>query len=288
MNVAKKSFAEHSYEIQRHHWIHDADDPERLKVHESWFREDTVDFWRHERMYEPVFKCLESTRSDSWLTVGDGRYGLDAIRMTRRGFAAVTASDLTIHLLKISQQAGVLKSISEENAENLSFKDKSFDYVLCKEAFHHFPRPMLALYEMMRVARKGVVLIEPQDPYIDLPVIQGKRVATYEADGNFVYSLSRRELEKVALSINLPAVAFKKMNDHYDASVLNELAVDGNAVFTRYKAEVDSIEARCVRDELKHNMLLSVIFLEMPDVAVRSQFSANGWEFQALQRNPYA
>ncbi|WP_158308790.1 methyltransferase domain-containing protein [Desulfocurvibacter africanus] len=71
---------------------------------------------------------------------------------------------------------------SVENAEKLSFANGSYDYLLCKEAFHHFPRPMIALYEMLRVARKGIVLIEPNDNGAD----------GFEECGNYVYSLSRR------------------------------------------------------------------------------------------------
>ena len=45
-------------------------DVERQSVHRSWFQEDTIDHWRHNRMYEPVFKCLSHTKNDLWLRVG--------------------------------------------------------------------------------------------------------------------------------------------------------------------------------------------------------------------------
>lgn len=43
-------------------------------------------------------------------------------------------------------------------------QDDAFDYVLCKDSYHHMPRPMIALYQMLRVARRAVVLIEPPGP----------------------------------------------------------------------------------------------------------------------------
>jgi SAM-dependent methyltransferase len=282
-----QSFQELSYNAQKEHWIRDASTPERLKIHQGWFREDTVDFWRHERMSEAVFECLVGARSDRWLTVGDGRYGLDAIRMVRRGFSDVTASDLSDHLLQISLQAGALQKISAENAERLSFTDRSFDYVLCKESFHHFPRPMLALYEMLRVACKGIVLIEPQDAYVDMPILSGDHKATYESDGNYVYTLSRREVEKVALGLDLPAVAFKNLYDIFDPALTDELAQESNPNFTAFRARVQDIEARCARMELKHNMLLAVIFVTMPTEQEITRFSALGWSFEKLTRNPY-
>ena len=287
MSHNTQSFQELSYHAQKEHWIRDAATPERLKVHQGWFREDTVDFWRHERMSEAVFECLVNARADRWLTVGDGRYGLDAIRMVRRGFSDVTASDLSDHLLQVSRQAGALQKISAENAERLSFADRSFDYVLCKEAFHHFPRPMLALYEMLRVACKGIVLIEPQDAYVDMPTLSGEHKATYESDGNYVYTLSRREVEKVALGLDLPAVAFKSIYDIFDPALTDELAQEGNPLFAAFRARVHDIEARCERMELKHNMLLAMIFVAMPGDQEIARFSERGWSFQKLDRNPY-
>ena len=51
--------------------------------------------------------------------------------------------------------------------------------------------------ELLRVARKGVVLIEPQD--------HKERGDKYEEAGNYVYSLSRREMSKLARAANLAA-----------------------------------------------------------------------------------
>ena len=77
----------------------------------------------------------------------------------------------------------------------------------------------LALYEMIRVSSKAVVLIEPQDGYIDLPIGKGKHLATYEDSGNYVYTLSKRELEKVALGLGLPAVATKNICDVFSEKI---------------------------------------------------------------------
>lgn len=68
---------------------------------------------------------------------------------------------------------------SVENAESLSFRDNEFEVAFCKEAYHHFPRPFLALYEMLRVASKAVVLAEPNDQ-IPRPIMRG----IYEAVRN--------------------------------------------------------------------------------------------------------
>ena len=35
------------------------------------------------------------------------------------------------------------------------FEDNSFDIVFTKESMHHWPRPYLGIYEMLRVAAKS-------------------------------------------------------------------------------------------------------------------------------------
>src|SRR5690606_20250729 len=111
------------------------------------------------------FNCLDpllKSEDQTWLTIGDA-YGFDAQYINEKGNEA-TASDLNTDFLKIAQQEGIITNYSSQNAEHLSFEDHQFDYLLCKEAYHHFPRPYAALYEMIRVAKKGIVIIEPQDP----------------------------------------------------------------------------------------------------------------------------
>ena len=63
------------------------------------------------------------------------------------------ATSLTDSNLRIAQERGYIDKFQAENAERLSLTDDSFDFILCKESYHHFPRPAIAFYEMVRVAR---------------------------------------------------------------------------------------------------------------------------------------
>ncbi len=47
------------------------------------------------------------------------------------------------------------------DAEDLCFGDNSFDVVFCGNLLHHLEDPLVAVREMKRVARRNVVLIEP-------------------------------------------------------------------------------------------------------------------------------
>ena len=84
-------------------------------------------------------------QGEKWLTLGDGRYGTEANFLISNGVEAL-ATDYSDNLLKIGKEIGFIKDYKKENAESLSFEDNQFDYVLIK-AFHHFPRPWIALYE---------------------------------------------------------------------------------------------------------------------------------------------
>lgn len=119
------------------------------------------------------FKCLDpfmQRKNAHWLTIGDA-YGHDALHLIDQGIENVIASDLDDNFLKVSQETGFIKSCCKQNAESLSYKDSSIDYILCKESYHHFPRPHAALYEMIRVAREAIVIIEPQDPIAKMPIL---------------------------------------------------------------------------------------------------------------------
>ena len=133
---------------------------------ENWKRNDTVDYWRHERSYSLMNPLLAAYPEASWLTVGDGRYGTDAHYILGKGMKQVMASDISDTLLIEAKRDGFITDYRTENAEKMTFPDGHFDFVLCKEAYHHFPRPAIALYEMLRVAKKGVILIEPLDKNI--------------------------------------------------------------------------------------------------------------------------
>ena len=70
-------------EMQKHVMNEDAFIEERKKIHESWFDSETVDFWRHNRMYATISPLANFYHKKKWLTLGDGRYGLDSYRLNK-------------------------------------------------------------------------------------------------------------------------------------------------------------------------------------------------------------
>lgn len=295
-------YHEHNYQDNAQHYKDHVSDGSCADHAKTWLETDTVDAWRHSRMYHTLDPLLEAGRT-TWLTIGDGRYGKDSRYLQEKG-VEVLATDICDLLLKEARDLGFITKFAKENAESLSFADASFDYAFCKESYHHFPRPMLALYEMLRVSSKGVVLIEPNDYWIGRgPLRQllffifnglfgliGKRIDSFgfEEFGNFVYTISRRELEKVALAMNYRYLAFKGINDCYVDGVEFEKVADQGPILKRIKRSLflqDLLSKLCILD---HSMLVSVLFKEEPDIALLDQLERQGFDVVVLPVNPFA
>lgn len=294
----QQSYARHAAAFRSH-----VGGESKVELAELWKETGSVDAWRHDRMYSTLKPLLECDIGAKWLTVGDGRYGKDARYLADRG-ADVHASDISDVLLREALAAGFISSFSAENAEALSFGDNSFDYAFCKEAYHHFPRPMVALYEMLRVARKGIVLIEPPDRYIDSTlratalrrlVFSLRRLVSnpqsrheYEESGNYVFRISRRELEKVALGLNYAAVAFKGVNDAYIPGVEAEALSDGGPLQRRVKSAIKLKDFLCRVGLMEYSLLTAIIFKEPIPVDLGNTLGKCGFTITRLDPNPYA
>lgn len=282
----------------------------------SWKRLDTVDAWRHQRMYETILPLLKSCPTSSWMTIGDGRYGTDANYLLRQNIVNVLATDISDTLLTIAKSDGFIKDCKVENAEQLSFTDDSFDFILCKESYHHFPRPMIAFYEMLRVARDAIVIIEPNDVnlktstesksivkpkkrwqltkdflkdlfYVKRYEYHAYNAPSYETVGNYVYTVSEREFEKAALGLNLPFVAFKGMNDRYEEGGEFEPAEENSRLFRKVKNGICEMNSLCQSHGWPYNILVTVIFKREPQHSTLELLKTAGYRVKQLNRNPF-
>ncbi|BAZ53533.1 2-methyl-6-phytyl-1,4-hydroquinone methyltransferase [Nostoc sp. NIES-4103] len=298
-----QSFSVISYQKHENHFNDHISGGAKSNIAKTWFNKDTVDAWRHDRIRRVLMPLLNYFPESNWLTVGDGRYGTDAHFLKENGINAL-ATDISDVLLKEGKELGFIDDFAKENAEKLSFGNDQFDFVYCKEAYHHFPRPIIALHEMIRVAKIGVVLTEPKDPEISSNFIKiffrnlnsfvkeflGKKGSTshnFEVVGNYVYTISEREIEKVALGINLQYVAFKVMYDHYIPGVEFEQSISSNKVFQKVKSRIALLE---ILDRLGLNnrgLLTAVIFKEPPSEKLQTSLNSAGFKLVKLPKNPY-
>ncbi len=306
---------EKRYRQESDNWLSYLTDPERKRIAESWFRTDTVDAWRHQRMYACVDPLLELYPDAEWLTVGDGRFGKDAHYILSKG-RHVVASDISDTLLRIGAGRGYIRDFTAANAERLPFGSGSFDLVFCKESYHHFPRPMLALYEMLRVARQGVVLIEPNEaPSLEsarcilkqlihrlllrcglssilrtrVPNVIRSYANSWEEVGNYIYAISEREMEKVVLGMGYASCAFKGLNDYYEKGVEFEKATEESPLFQKVKERIARADRLC-REAPNSNacsLLVAALFKEPLESDAIQVLKASGFVVKQLPGNPH-
>jgi len=255
---------------------------------------NTITRWRTERLYKCIDPLLENFPESTWLTVGDFYYGSDAQYIQSKG-CNVVASDIDDHFLKKGKEIGYIENYSSENLESLSFRDEEFDFVLCKETFHHLPRPYIGLYEMLRVSKRGIILIEPYDRFINVSLsvkfanwllkkLKGRLHDLYEPSGNYKYSLSEREIEKIALGLNLPYIAINYISDYYRDGLGIEYKSKDDKLLNKIKARIFLRDILWKLRLFPPTYLISIIFKTESDTKFLADY---GYKIIKLTRNPY-
>jgi SAM-dependent methyltransferase len=98
------------------------------------------------------------------LEVGAGQ-GTDAVLLSQNN-GHVVAIDISLNALKtagilaarVKNGSGIV-SLVRADAENLPFKENSFDFVFCKDVLHHVTDPIGTVSEMKRVAALNTNLV---------------------------------------------------------------------------------------------------------------------------------
>jgi SAM-dependent methyltransferase len=281
-------WAEKNYALQSQHEA-------EYKLPMMFWMPDGVDTWLHNRKYEQLLPLTQTFSDSSWLTIGDGRYGSDAYCLLTYGVKAV-ASSISDVTLKEGVERGYIKSYKVENAEDMKSADGEYDFVLCKESYHHFPRPPLALYEMLRVASKAVVLIEPlegQPLFFDWlkgtmikKLIRGDQSALYEPSGNFIYRISIREIEKMMTAINNPTIAVRLFNTFYHPRLASQkYGLNPGTLLTKLAIFLQDMLSFL---RLMNYGLATIIVFKTPITAeLRNTLQQQGFSLIDLPKNPY-
>lgn len=154
------------------------------------------------------------SRDDAVLVVAGGPY--DAATLREAGFAEVVISNLDT---RMRADAFAPYGWSLQDAEALSYPDGAFDHVLVHAGLHHCRSPHRALCEMMRVARRGVLVVESRDSLLMRLAVRLGLTAEHELEAvignggdmggvantgvpNFVYRWTEREVRKTVESFD--------------------------------------------------------------------------------------
>jgi ubiquinone/menaquinone biosynthesis C-methylase UbiE len=162
--------------------------------------------------YGKVVQRVGIDPSDSVLAVCAGSY--DKTTLLTAGVRHAVISNVDYH-------AGVSEYAPYEwqyqDAENLTVEDGSFDWCMVHAGLHHCGSPHRALCEMLRVARKGIVVIESRDSLLMRAAVFLRLTSEYELEPaaltngqaggyrntnipNYVYRWTERDVEKATRS----------------------------------------------------------------------------------------
>lgn len=292
-NDRETDFAEFSYGM---HEIHEGNTIGEIPSLIA--RPDTIDAWRHQRIHDFLSPLHEFYKTSTWLSVGDS--GSDAYYLLSKGLPHVTASSISSVKLERLKQEGYLQGadIKRVNAESMCLGNNSIDVILCKEAYHHFPRPAIAVYEFLRVAKQAVVLIEPNEPkslrLLDFIKNVAKRLlrsqrpeqTLFESSGNFLYRLSLSELIKVCTALQLESVAFKFANDFYMRQIATKKRSE-KIWMALQKLAIKVQDVLCRLRVMNYGLVIVIVPKKKFDDNLRRTLAEEGFKIADLPRNPY-
>lgn len=256
---------------------------------------NNIDNWRHERMRNIILPLIEFFPASKWMTVGDGSYGSDAYYLQKKGLD-VLATSISDETLSEANKLGYIHKFKAVNAEQITENDNSFEFVFCKEAYHHFPRPPIALYEMLRVAKNAVILIEPQENNNKLLDILKKYVKIilrknanlyYEDSGNYIYRINIKEKIKMMTALNFRFVAYKNFNDFF-FSPLSSKSSKGYSwakILTNIGIGVQNLF--CKLYLLNYGLVVVLLFKNDVNENLVNSLNKSGYTIKKLPRNPY-
>ena len=109
----------------------------------------------------------------------------------------------------------------------------------------------------------------------------------FETSGNYVFSISRREIEKTALGLNFPTVAFKGSNDAYFVGGEYEKMSAKGPLQKKTKRAIARADFLCKLGFLNYGLLTAIIFKEKPSPELEHMLESDGYEVVHLPKNPY-
>jgi ubiquinone/menaquinone biosynthesis C-methylase UbiE len=170
-----------------------------------WSFHDTTDpfirYLRDRRLHlviQNLRKMIGGPLESMSVLVVCGGVGGEASFFLNQGFMDVTNTDFSSNALEMCHRRDPRLKTLKVNAEAVALPDESYDLVIVQDGLHHLPRPALGLNEMIRVARRGLAVLEPHTGLV------AKAIGTeWERHGdavNFVFRWNHEMFRQVILS----------------------------------------------------------------------------------------
>jgi ubiquinone/menaquinone biosynthesis C-methylase UbiE len=219
---------------------------------------------------EYLMKLTNTTPADWDVLVVCGGVGGEGTVLANMEFRSVTVSDISENALQVCRvRDSRLKTILL-NGENLDLPDNSYDLVIVQDGLHHLPRPVLGLTEMIRVAKKAAIFIEPHTGIV--ADVLGQEWEDNNGTINYVFRWDKTLLEQTIKSyiLQMPChiKAIRLWNHNIVMSKLaNLFGGDKTGLFVVKLAYflLDAIFGKI------GNMMVGVIVLESSDSNIKAR-----------------
>lgn len=174
----------------------------------------------------------------------------------------VECCDLSSEACKRANEIFNIKS-KQADIHQLPYEDASFDVVLCNETIEHIPDPQIGVMELIRVARKAVVITVPHEPE--------QKIEELRHSGEphaHINCFNLESFDRIARDRNCK-VAFRKAFQHESTSRLGRTLIwplKSHSTNSRMPASVYWIYQRCAL------LLRSILGSRLPEYAIRKDF----------------
>lgn len=132
-----------------------------------------------ERFHGKIVAAVRDLGPESFLDAGCGEGFVAERLLAAMPSLTYAGCDLSPAAVSMAQQRNPAGQFSTGSVTDLPYPDNSFDVVGCFEVLEHLPGdlPREAIAEFARIARRGVVLSVPHEPYFCLAnVARGKNL----------------------------------------------------------------------------------------------------------------
>lgn len=163
-------------------------------------------------------QTIDCTPSQLDVLIVFGGVGGEGTLLADLGFRSVTVSDFSDSALQVCRSRDDRLKTINLNAEDLDLPDACYDVVLVQDGLHHLLRPVQGFTEMLRVAKRAAVVIEPHTGVV------AKVFGTeWERDGdtvNYVFRWNRTILVEASRSYLLSRASHIKALRLWDHNVV--------------------------------------------------------------------
>ncbi len=140
MTISKESISVH-VEDKSHDYMYNSRNP-------------IVRYFHNEKIRQ-IIRLIGNTSKKKVLDVGCG----DGFLLEKLGGKLFGVDVSSFRVKNAIKRLGSRAIILKANAKRLPFKDNFFDVVICSQVLEHIPNPQLVAREILRVTRKGGVII---------------------------------------------------------------------------------------------------------------------------------